>query len=265
MSVLTTQQLSAYYESYRDIELTFTRSVVRALALRAAEIHLKVGGEQWPCIPYSASMSRARVIVQMQPLYFDDLEEAKNLASLRWAFDTADDRDALYFFGATRVTGFSPYESAGQDFHFLDLEFTQKPPDDFIEIIGALPDGNANSQNRAEDRVVITPATADAIGLRGKEVMVEIEGAARKAILRDLSISGAKVLVAGIGGELMNKPITLRLDLFGVGVVPLPGSVIRFEDVEGRDDIAALAMDFDADRVPPDYKLRFNQLLRQQR
>ena len=265
MAVLTSQQLAAYYQDYRDVELTFTRGVVRALALRVKEVHLKVGGEQWPCIPYSASMAGARVIAQMQPLYFEDLKEAKNLASLRLAFDPPDSRDGLYFFVPTRVAGSNPYESGGQDFHFLDLEFTQKPPDDFIEIVGALLDANANAQHRGEERVVITPATAETLGLRAKDVPVEIEGAARKGILRDLSFSGAKVVVAGVGAELDDKTITLKLYLFRIGVVALTGKVVRFEDVEGPSDIAALAIDFDPESVPPDYKLRFNQALRQQR
>ena len=95
--------------------------------------------------------------------------------------------------------------------------------------------------------------------------MVEVDDEVRKAILRDLSFSGAKVIIAGIGPELNDKPIMLRLDLSGVGLVSLPGKVVRFEDVAGHSDIAVFAIDLDRDSVPPDYNLRFKQLLCQQR
>ena len=265
MAVLTTQQLADFYESYREVELTFTKAIIRAISLRVNDVHLKVGGEQWPCVPYSASLSGARVIAHMQPACFEDLKEAKNLAALRLTFDPATAKDTLYFFVATRVSGSSAYEAGGKDVHFLDLEFTHKPADDFIEIVGAVLDANANAQKRGDERIVITPVTATRLGLRGKELHLYIDGVRRKGILRDLSFSGAKVILAGVGKFLVDKPASLKLDLEDMGVITLAGKVVRFEAVEGRRDMAAVAIDFQEDTVPVDFKLRFNQALSQQR
>ena len=182
---------------------------------------------------------------------------------MRLAFATAEHKDTLHFFIATRVSGSTPYEVGGQEVHFLDLDFTEKPPNDFIELIGTLLD--ANAQQRRHERVVIAPKASERLGLRAKELVAQIDGSPRKFILRDLSFSGAKILVASVGKFLVGKAAVLKLDLADIGVATLVGAVKTFEDVAGRRDISALGIEFDEDTVPLDFKLRFNQVLSQQR
>ncbi|MFP4618942.1 MAG: PilZN3 domain-containing protein, partial [Spirochaetaceae bacterium] len=41
MPILTNQQISNYYEQYRDVEVTFTKEVIRATGLLTKMIYLK--------------------------------------------------------------------------------------------------------------------------------------------------------------------------------------------------------------------------------
>ena len=63
MGVTTSQQLTRYYELYRDTEITFTKEVIRTLHLDPRQIYIKCSGSQWPCIINSTSLMAARVII----------------------------------------------------------------------------------------------------------------------------------------------------------------------------------------------------------
>ena len=78
----------------------------------------------------------------------------------------------------------------------------------------------------------------------------------------DLSFSGAKVIVPGIGKFLMRKASLLRFELReSVKQISLEGTIVRVEAVAGRKDLAAAAVHFDEARVPYSYKLMINGFL----
>ena len=81
-----------------------------------------------------------------------------------------------------------------------------------------------------------------------------------KCILRDISFSGAKILMAG-AGELFDKEnIELYLHFQDTNMpIHLSGQVLRYETVEGRDDIVALAIKYNEDKIPMSYKSKINQ------
>ena len=52
---------------------------------------------------------------------------------------------------------------------FVSLEFTQRPPDDLIQILGSLLEANSNAQRRKDERIVITPESMKKLGLDSRE------------------------------------------------------------------------------------------------
>ena len=63
MGLLTSQQISRYYEIYRDTEITFTKEFISALNLDPRQVYIKCAGSQWPCIINSTSLQSARIII----------------------------------------------------------------------------------------------------------------------------------------------------------------------------------------------------------
>ena len=93
-----------------------------------------------------------------------------------------------------------------------------------------------------------------------------IDGIPRKALLRDLSFSGAKLIIAGLAKFLVNKSAVLKLEIEETGTVfNLNGKVMRFEPIENRKDIASIAIQFDEKAIPVEYKIFFNDYLIKQR
>ena len=63
MGLLNSQQISRYYDIYRDTEITFSKEVIRTLNLDPRQVYIKCAGAQWPCIINSTSFQMAKIIV----------------------------------------------------------------------------------------------------------------------------------------------------------------------------------------------------------
>lgn len=262
MAVSTSQQIARYYQQYSTVDVTFTKDVIKATLLYPKQVYLKCTGYQWPIVVYSASMSGAKVIANMKSSLSEAIRKANSMVSLRFSFLQRDKADPLSFFVGAKITGYTPYGQEKPELYFLTLTYTQRPPDDLIEILGRLIDANTASSRRKEERIPVTADSARAMGLNHKEAMIYIEGVPRRCIVRDVSFGGAKIVILGVAKFLVNKQATLRLTLTETEEeIDVPATVLRFEAVEGRSDIAALALQFDTEATPMKYKLMISGFL----
>ena len=260
MALISPQQLNQLYEQFREIEVTFTRQVVETLGLLQQQVTVKCLGDQVPCTIYAASMAEARVILSLEAEFLKKIRQANFAAALRFSFRTPRRSEPLTFFVPAKVTGrqeFSP------ELHFLHLSYTGRPADDLIERLGQLLEANVNAARRSEVRIDITPASLKELRLESREAVVLIEGKPRTCILRDLSVSGAKLLVFGAAEEFIQRSVVVQ-PRFGShpGGLSLPGRVLRYEEVVGREDIGAIGVRFEVESVPMPYKVIINDFLR---
>lgn len=264
MSIITSQQISNYYEQYANLEVTFTKEVIKTTQLVSKQVFLKCLGYQWPCIIYSTSMTSAKIIANVKSSIQDIARKANNVVSLRFSFQKAEKADPVSFYVSAKVVGYSPYNADNPDLSFISLAFTQRPADDLIEIIGTLLEANVNSKKRKEDRIVLTVDALRKMGMKAKETTVFIQGVPRKGIIRDVSFSGAKVIIFGVAKFLLNKEAVLRIELEeNSETIDIPALIVRHEPVEGRKDIAAFALQFPEDQIPMKFKVIMNDYLKQ--
>jgi Tfp pilus assembly protein PilZ len=263
MGILTSQQITKYYERYRTISVTFTKEIIHATGLVTQQVYLKRLGEAWPCVIYSTSFEEAKVIINTKSGLYGKLQQANNLVNLRYSFRISDKTDPMFFFVSCRVAGSSPYQGS-QDIYMLTLQFTQRPPDDLIEIMGRLLDANINSSKRRDERILITPESLRKLQIAAKETVIYLQGVPRRCILRDISFSGAKVIMVGVAKFIADKEVALRLDFEDPREsLMIGGKVVRLEDVEGRKELVAVAIHFNENQVPMNYKMRINDYLSQ--
>lgn len=264
MSIATSQQITKYYDLFRAIDVTFTKEIIRATGLMPQQVFVKCMGEQWPCVVYATSFAGAKVIASVKPALFDKIRKANNLVSLRFSFKDSGKSDPVTFFVAGKVLGFSPYNQGSGDLQFISLQYTQRPPDPLIEVIGRLLEANINSSKRRDERILITNDSMRKLGLMARETLLFVQGVPRKCIIRDLAFSGVKVIIVGIAKFLVDKPCTVRIEMEDPReAYDIRGMVVRFEPVEGRKDLAAVAVTFDAASVPMTYKMHINDYLAQ--
>jgi hypothetical protein len=265
MGILTSQKISVYYERFKTIEVTFTKEIIQVTRLITNQVYLKCVSDFWPCVIYSSSFQGAKIVVNIASGILQKLEKANNMVSLRFCFLNPDTGNPVAFFVNTRSLGYTAY-GAAKDAALFSLQFTQRPPGDLIEIMGRILDANVNSAKRREERILITTDSARRLNLRSKEVAVFIQGVPRRCILRDVSFSGAKIIMMGVAKFLLNRDVGLRLDFDDPREsFQIRGKFIRSEIVEGRKELIALAILFDDNQVPMGDKIRLNDFLSQTR
>ena len=261
MGIITGQKITTYYQRFKDIEVTFTKEIIHVTGLLTQQIHLKCGNDFWPCVVYSSSFQGAKIVANVKTGLLGKLSQANNLVNLRFCFRAAEKGNPVTFFVAGKVAGSTPY-GGSSEVAMLTLQFTNRPPDDLIEIMGRVLDANVNSAKRKEERILLSPDTQRKLRLLSKESAVFIQGVPRRCILRDMSFSGSKLIMMGIAKFLVDKEAALRFDFDDPRESFLvKGKFIRAENVEGKKEMIALAMLFEETQVPMGYKIRLNDFM----
>jgi hypothetical protein len=138
MADSTSQQLTYYYDTYRDKETIFTTEVVQTLNLDPRQIFVKIATTQWPCIINSATLVQAKIIIGAKSGALPMLRQEKGTVALRFCFSQPGGYPISFFISA-KITGIAPYADS-EELVLITLAFTQRPPDDFIEILGQYSD-----------------------------------------------------------------------------------------------------------------------------
>lgn len=266
MSIPTSQQIAKWYDLYKAIDVTFTKEIMKSTGLDPRGVCLKCVGEQWPCVVYSSSFVGAKIIASAKQALSQRVSQANNLVSLRFSFKISDKPDPVSFFIGAKVLGYSNYSQGGADLQYVSLQYTQRPPDDFIDIVGRLLEANMNAARRRDERITLSPDAMRRMSLVSKDSFVYVQGVPRKCILRDLSFSGAKAIIVGLAKFLVGKECTIRIDMEEPREsLDIRGTIVRYEDVEGRKDLTAIAIHFDESAVPMTFKMHINDYLSQVR
>ena len=261
MSIITSQQIVRYFEQYRETEVTFNKQVVQATGLVSKNVYLKVLDRQWSCVVFASSMAGARLIINVKETFFTALKQSSNRMTLRWCFKQLDKAEPITFFVPCHAGGFTHYNVQNPDVQMVSVEYTQRPPDDLILILGTLLEAKSNAQQRKDERIVITPENIKRLGLDSRDAFLTVEGAEKKCILRDLSFSGARVLVPGLLQSSLGRQVTLRIPQGEqVTEMTLHGVVRRLDEVGGRKDILLIGIEYAGDS-PMGYKLLINSFL----
>ena len=262
MALITAQQLTNYYNRFADIDVTFTKEVVKVIRLRPKDTFIRALGFQWPSIIYSSSMSGAKIIVNVDNDFGRKVQEANNLGSLRFSFDQPDKKSPLTFFVSSKVVAFSAYSDEHPGLNFVTLKYTQRPSDDLIATLGTLLEANINSKRRKEERVDINPKSLRKLGFVSKTALLFVDDVPRKCIVRDLSFTGAMIIITGSAETLLNKEATLKLETAdNQPPILLSSKITRFSEIPERREIGSAGLQFHEKEITMEYKLRLNDYL----
>lgn len=258
MNISTSHQVSRYYDFYRDTEIVFTKANLQALRIDPRQIYIKCNGGQWPCIINSTSLQSAKIIIGTTSGAFAFVAKNKNAnVSLRYCFVDRNN-SLIQFFVNCSVSGITKYQNSNE-LALINLSFTQQPPDDLIIHIGSFAEINDNFIKRREERILITKDSIRHLNLEKEESIVYINQVPRKCVVKDISFSGAKVLLVGIPKFLLNKTASLEFYFTDTDEkCMVNGNIVSADFLEGRKDIAVVNITYEADKVPIEYKSHVN-------
>ncbi len=261
MAIATSQQISRYFDLYQNTEITFTKDIIHTLKMDPRQIYIKFPGSQWPCIINSTSFKLARIIIGTKGGAFQQISQKDPPpVNLRFCFVSSDNQP-LSFFITGKVSEITPYMNS-KDLAVVTVTYTQRPPDDLIEMVGHLLDASVNFVRRKEERISINEDSLRKLNIPREKTIIIIQNVPRHCILRDLSFGGAKVILLGLAQFLVNKDALLRIAFEEPDeIVSLKGKVTNAEQVQGRKDIISVSIDFDNASVPLTYKIHINNFI----
>lgn len=261
MGLLTKQDIDNFFTNYKDEDVIFTKNISNLLGLQPRHIYLKFKDVQRPCIIYSSSMAQAKVIASFPEDLIKQLQSENNI-NLRFAITNEEKKnDVLFFFVKCKTTDISPYKPE-QNLYVIQLEYTSKPSETLIVMLGRLLEAKKNSMARREERIILDKNNIQKIGLDNSAVQLIIDNIPRPGIIRDLSFGGMKILLAGNAKFLNNKAVRLEIKHKDYGRIILLGKSIRAESLMDRKDIVALAVQFDIKQISVEYNLMINEYLK---
>lgn len=261
MAIVNSNQIAKYYDFFRDKEIVFTKANLKALHIDPRQVYLKCNGGQWPCIINSSTLQMAKIIIGTGSGAYQEMQKNKDATvQLKYCF-IDQGNETIHFYVTCSVQSLEPYQNT-KELSVVTLDFTQRPPDELIYRIGEFLEASENFYNRKEDRIDINKNTLRKLGIEKEESVVWIDNVPRRCILKDLSFSGAKVMLVGVPKFLVGKPINLKIDFIDTNEsIIVQGIIPRAEFLEGRKDISSVHIAFNNDVVPMTYKLHINSFI----
>ena len=104
-------------------------------------------------------MTGARIIAKVNTIFFNRVKKNNYIVHLRFAFSSGDSPRQISFYILSRMEEYTPFESNKPDLFFIDLKYTQRPPNDLVIILGTLIEAGSNIKKRKNERIIITPET----------------------------------------------------------------------------------------------------------
>jgi len=262
MPKISSHQINEYYKNFINREIAFNKSIIRVTGLEPKKVFLKIKGEQWSCILYSCSLKNAKVITNMNNQTFQILKEAKNFINLRLSFLPYEHKNSIVFFIPSHVDGYKNFNTNNPNTYIINLSFTKKPPDDFIEIIGDVINEKNNFEKRKDFRINLEGKIIWDIGLITNKSIAVIDNIKRPCIIKNLSVSGALLMLVCNPKFILNKKIDLHMKLIkNKADISIEGIIKRSEDIEGRKDIHGIAIEYDKEKIPIEYKKMLNSYI----
>jgi hypothetical protein len=257
MGSLPRQKIIDFYDDYKSIPVTFTKEMIQVTGLQAKQVILKCGSDFFPCVVYSTSFVDAKAVASAKSGLMEKLKETSNSVSIKFCFKLPESGEQVVFLVAARVTGITPYETAS-DMSIFSLQFSQRPPDDLIEIVGRILEANANCSKRKDERIVINTETLRKLRFSTKDVGVTIEKVPRRCLLRDFSFTGARLVTLGISKFLLDKNVVIKFDFMEPNEsYSIKGKIVDIEKVVDRDDMVVANVLYN-ENVPMAYKVRLS-------
>jgi hypothetical protein len=220
-------------------------------------------GEMMPCLIYSSSFEGAKIVVNTKSGLIQKLQEARQAAALKFCFNVPESDNTIIVMVNARSKGSAPY-GGSKDMILVYLQYLQRPPDDLIVTMGRILDANANAVQRRGELIAISPDTQRKLHILSPNVEILIQGVPRQCILRDISFSGAKVVIMGLAKFLEEREVALTIDFEDpASSFSLKGRFVRSEIVEGRRELLAMVIAFDEALIPIGYKIRINNYISQ--
>lgn len=260
MPTVTSAKISEYYNKYKDQEVYFSKSICEITGLVSEKLKLKVGAYELPCILYASSLEKIIIILNLTENDMQKVKMARGLATIKFCFFHSTAKSPISFFISCHIKKINSFKLTTSSAYMIRLDFNQRPPDDFIEIVGKIIDNSVKFNNRKELRIRLDDKIAASLGMESVKSFVTIDKNIKPCIFADISTSGCCIIMADSPEIEEHKGITVQLSIKG-NTVNINAMIIRCEKVNNCPKLTRLGILYDKDEIPYIYKNMINNYL----
>jgi hypothetical protein len=258
MGNLPQAKIIDFYEQFKQVAVTFTKEVIGVTGLLTRMVNLKCGSDFFPCVIYSTSFEGAKIVANNKSGILDKLQESNSNLSIRFCFKLPTTDEQIAFLVPARVTMSQSYQGSS-DMSLFTLTFSQRPPDDLIEIMGLILEANFNFSKRKDEYFPINPQIVRKMRLLGNDIAVTVDSVVNRCILRELAFDGVRFILKGDSNDMhsiMNKTGKVRYNFDEPRESHyITGKFVKVEVVVSHPDMAVVTMQY-IDHIPMTYKTR---------
>ena len=260
MPSVSSTKITQLYDDYKDREVYFSKSICDISGLISEKLRLKVADEEFPCVLYASSMERIITILNLTDADMEKVRAAKGLASVKFSFFPSTAKKPFSFFISCRIKKINSFKLTHGSAFIITLDFNQRPPDDFIEIIGKIIENSIRFNNRKELRIRLDDKIADSLGLDSVKGFAEVDEVFRPCVFVDISTSGCGIIMTQSPDIENHKRITIQLGIKG-NPININGAIVRSDTVNNRPDLIRLGVLYEKEEIPYIYKNMINNYL----
>lgn len=244
--------INLFYEKYTDREILFNKNIQESIFLEPKKVFLKIGEDNWNCILYTCSMKNAKVIINLNKDLFEKLRKSHNNVIIKFSFNPPDEKKSVVFNVSAKVQSYKNYDQDDLNTYMVILSFIQKPSDFLIETLGQIIDQNEKIEKRKEIRIDLNEENLKKLGIKTNNITSVIDNIKRVSLLRNISASGAVILLSGIPKYLINKKIILMLKIKNAKF-NLEGIINRFSKFIEKKALHEFGIQFEKEHIPLEF------------
>lgn len=260
MPAVASTKISEYYDKYKEQEVYFSKSICEITGLVSEKLKFKVGSYEFHCVLYASSLERIIIILNLTENDMQKVKMARGIATIKFCFFPSTAKSPLSFFISCRIKKINSFKLTSSSAFIITLDFNQRPPDDFISIIGQIIDNSVKFNNRKEVRIRLDDKIANSLGMGSVKGSAMISETVKPCIFADISTSGCCIIMAD-GPEIEDhKAITVQLSVDG-NPININAMIIRTEKINNRPELTRLGILYDKEEIPYIYKNMINNYL----
>ena len=224
------------------------------------KLKLKVGAYELPCVLYASSLERIIIILNLTDTDMQKVKMARGLATIKFCFSNASAKNPLSFFISCRIRKINSFKLATSSAFMITLDFHQRPPDDFIEIIGKIIDNSVKFNKRKELRIRVDNKIAVSLGMESVKSFATIDKNIKPCIFTDISASGCCITMVDCPEIEEHKGITVQFNI-KENIVNINAMIVRCEKVNNYPELTRIGILYEKDEIPYIYKNMINNYL----
>ncbi len=254
-SIYTKNKIDDYYFNFCQASITLTREICRKIGFLQSKNTMLVDNNKIPVVVTSISMLNSKIFIHKNDfeLLKGGVSDKKKKSVLLKLFFTPDFNKVVSILIYAQISYNN--ENIGKDYIPLYIEYSRRPSDNLIILLGEFLRINTTENKRKEERINLSPESIKKLKLVDNIGIVTCNEVSRKCMIKDISYSGMNIITPGSGDEYLNKKVVIRLSFEkNYNIDNVEGTVVRYDMIEGTSYLTSLGILLDKSTIPIDYE-----------